>query len=392
MARARDRWPCRVPRGVSLAMSALLTPVLVGFLAVSVDTALLATGRNQLRTAADAGALAGAVNLIDQYNKYGTSSVSTQIASAQAQARAIGQSNKVLGQASVFLDNASNSASGDVVVGYVNPTTRAWTPPPLSALLMPNSVRVNGYRNANHSGDVALAFGKIYGFGSTSITNIQSTASAWAYSVKGFDGNKGSVHLLPIVLHKDNYNAMMAGTTTDEYSYNPLTNAVTSGSDGITESRLYPIKTGNPGNWGTINVGVSNNSTSTVADQIRYGITPAQMATYPNSKIELDTSLNPPSLTFDANPGISAGLKDDLESIIGDPVTIPIYDNSGDNGNNAWYRVVAFAPARVVDVNFQDGDKYVIVQPAIIRDASAIEGVPQSTWEKGGVIRMHLSQ
>src|SRR5262249_53388623 len=147
---------------------------------------------------------------------------------------------------------------------------------------------------------------------------------------------------------------------TDQYAYNPATNTVTPGTDGVYESVLYPVSSGNPGNWGTIKVGVDNNSTSTLGAQIRYGITPAQLATFPNGQIQLDPSTTPPSIIFNGNPGISAGIKDDLESIIGKPVSIPIYDQSDDNGNNAWYRVINFAALRILSVNFQGNPKYVI--------------------------------
>jgi hypothetical protein len=168
---------------------------------------------------------------------------------------------------------------------------------------------------------------------------------------------------------------------------------VTSGqSDGVHESVLYPVSSGSPGNWGTVKIGVSDNSTSTLGAQIRYGITPAQMATFPNSTIQLDTTQTPPSIQFDGNPGISAGLSDDLTSIIGKAVTIPIYDLNGANGNNAWYRVVEFAAVRVLDVNFQGNPKYVVIQPALVKDATAIAGSAQTNWTSGGVVRLHLSE
>ena len=123
-----------------------------------------------------------------------------------------------------------------------------------------------------------------------------------------------------------------------------------------------------------------------------YGITPAQLATFPNSTIRLDYGLTPPSITFGGNPGISAGIKDDLASIIGKPVTIPIYDTNGGNGNNAWYRVVQFASVRILSVNFQGNPKYVIVQPALQNDPSAIPGTPLTSWTSGGLVRVHLAR
>ncbi|MGE3819031.1 MAG: hypothetical protein AB7I30_06310 [Isosphaeraceae bacterium] len=167
---------------------------------------------------------------------------------------------------------------------------------------------------------------------------------------------------------------------------------MTSGADGVYESKLYPVASGSPGNWGTINVGVSNNSTSTLGAQIRNGVTPSQLATFPGGEIKLDTSLNPPSITFGGNPGISAGIKDDLISIIGKPVSIPIYDSNGGNGNNAWYRVVAFAPCRIVSVNFQGNPKFVIIQPAIVTDPTALIGGPQTSWTDGGKVVLRLTR
>jgi hypothetical protein len=108
--------------------------------------------------------------------------------------------------------------------------------------------------------------------------------------------------------------------------------------------------------------------------------------------IQLDTAQTPPSITFSGNPGISAGISSALQSIIGKPVTIPIYDTNGGNGNNAWYRVVAFASCRLLAVNFQGNPKYVIIQPALVTDGTAIAGTAQSSWKSGGLVVLHLSR
>jgi hypothetical protein len=173
---------------------------------------------------------------------------------------------------------------------------------------------------------------------------------------------------------------------------------VTKEQDGVPESLLYPVRSGNPGNWGTIKIGVSNNSTSTLGDQIRYGITPAQLAAFPGGKVSLDqtdTSAVPPTPyhSFDGNPGISAGIKDDLESIIGKPVTIPLYDQSGGNGNNAWFRVIAFVGVRIVNVDFQGNPKYVIVQPALVHDSTIIADQNNPLpFTSGGAVHLQLTK
>jgi hypothetical protein len=324
----------------------------------------------------------------------GALNLTTETANAMTRSQATGQANKVLGTAAVLFSNTANSATGDMVVGYFNPTTRAWSGPPLSNQTLTNAVMINATRASDHAGTVPTLFAGWFGFGGTKMT-VTSIAMAENYPIAGFKTvNNLSANLLPIVLDSVTYNAMIARTTQDQYTYNPATNTVTSGPDGIPESVLFPVGSGNPGNWGLVNIGVSNNSTSTIAAQIQYGITPAQLATFPNSTISLDNSLSPPSITFSGNPGIKAGIKSAVDAIIGNPVTIPIYDISGGNGNNAWFRVIAFAAVRVMASSFQGNPKYVIVQPSLVFDPTAIAGPlpPTPTWTSGGVVRATLAQ
>jgi hypothetical protein len=159
---------------------------------------------------------------------------------------------------------------------------------------------------------------------------------------------------------------------------------------------LYPIKADSAGNWGTINVGVKSNSTATLGDQIRNGITEAQAkAEFPDGGKMLDkvdASTNPPTPyhTFSGDPGISAGIKDDLASLIGKPVTIPVYDRQSGNGNNASYRVVAYAHARLLEVDFKGNPKYVIVQPAPPSDPN-VRDAAVTGWGNASSVTLHLS-
>lgn len=382
-------------RGVAAILFALLLPVIMGLLALSVDLSLIALARNQLSTAADAGALAGVVKLASENRTRGATDLTTEIAAANAQSKVFAETNSVLSVAPLLVANPGNTEGvGDVKVGYLNPADS--NSPLLTGAAYTtryNSVQVSLNRDKSHVGPVPTFFGRFLGVNGSNV-EVRSTATAQNYTIKGFSSVDGSanVNLLPIVLHKDNWKAMMDGTTHDDYAFNTATKTVTSGSDNIHESLIYPIQSGSPGNWGTIKVGVSNNSTSTLGDQIRYGITPEQLATFPSGKIALNTALNPPSYTFEGNPGISAGIKDDLTSIIGKPVIIPIYDENGGNGNNAWYRVIKFQGVRILSVNFQGNPKYVIVQPTLVIEPSAIPDQAMDNWTEGGLIRVHLSR
>lgn len=395
-------------RGIVAVMFGLLLPVFIGFVALAVDTAMVAVARSQLSTASDAAALAGAMQLADENRVRGATNLTTEISAANTQSVSFAQANKVLGASPVLSINTSNTTTGQIVVGYLDPNnsnSTLNTAATLSSLF--NSVQVTLYRDANHGGVVPTVFAQLMGFRGSSVT-VTSTATAQAYAISGFQA-KGSfnANLLPIVLDMTTWLKMMpsgfsfqymgntlygTGPTsgTDQYTYNTSTNTVTSGADGVYESLLYPVSSGSPGNWGTINVGVSNNSTSVLNSQILYGITPTQLATFPNSTIAL-SGTNPPSITFSGNPGISAGIKSSLNAIIGRPVVVPIYDTNGGNGNNAWYRVVAFQPARILSVSFQGNPKYVIIQPCLINNATAMSGSSQS-WSAGGQIQVYLSR
>jgi Flp pilus assembly protein TadG len=365
-------------RGNILALTAVLSPVLIGMMAFSADLAVISAARGQLRTSADAAALAGAQELATRQRLQMYPAASADVAAALGQAVAYAGRNNVLGVPSKLDSNPSNLDTGtqSVVAGYLARPYDATAPFQTSVGMIPyyNAVQVRAVRDATHGGAVPAFFSRLWGRRGTS---LQVTATAAAVGLSGFRAIDASTNanLLPIVLDKTTYAQMLRGNTTDEYTFNATTKTVTPGADGVTESRLYPVRSGYPGNWGTIKIGVANNSTQTLGQQIRYGVTPAQMATYPNGMIQPNPTTG--LIQFEGNPGISAGLKDDLASIIGKPVEIPIYDaaQSGGNGNNAIFTITAFAPVRLLKVTFRGKDKYVVIQPAgVPRDPTAVWG------------------
>lgn len=393
----------RKRRGKILVLTAALMPVLVGGVALTVDTGVLGVGRAQVRTASDAAALAGALELAAPARLMSNQvDMTTLIANAQSAATARGQSNAVLGQTPMI-------SEGDVTVGYFNPRALPFDPDyrqfitDTSRSSEFNSVEVTAARP-----QVPVFFGRIFGAKPGQVAAV-SRATIENLPVKW------SSNLLPIALDKTTYDAMVKGQTTDEYSFDPSHYDPDHGKesvtpnvpDGFKEARLYPVKNGDPGNFGTVKIGVNNNSTKDLSEQISKGITPTQMQnefpTTGNLLDKLDSSTNPPTPyhTFQGNTGISSGIEDQLMDIIGKPVTIPIYDQSGGNGDNAWYRVIEFGQVRILAVKLTGGDKYVIIQPAPGSDPGAVAETDPSRfprdwssrgWTSGGVIRLHLSQ
>jgi len=79
-------------------------------------------------------------------------------------------------------------------------------------------------------------------------------------------------------------------------------------------------------------------------------------------------------LTLNGDTGISAGIKDELFSIIGKKRIIPIYSSVAGNGNNAMYTIVRLEGIRILDVKLtgSKNEKRVIIQPAKMVARNAI--------------------
>ena len=372
---------CGSQSGMILVFMAFFLIVLMGFMALAVDIGVIATTQAQLKTVADSAALAGARQLAsDRRISTTITNLSPEINAAITQAIAAGNANKVMGSPATLTSSSIN-------IGYLptvnpNPSTPLNSTNPLNF----NSVQVTA------SATVPALFSAMFR-SNGSVISATSTATIELDQINGFNtSNNGSPSILPIVMDQVAYNNMMNNTGGDSYSFDPTSfspgssTGVSTIPDGVAESVLYPVANGLAGNWGTINFGVSNNSTSTLSAQIANGITPAQMVA------EFPSGFSLPHV-FSANPGISAGIKSSLQSIVGQAVTVPVYDSSGGNGNNAWYNVVAVASVRIVAVNMTGSDKYVIVQPAMSQDSTALPATSNTnSWSQGGVVFLRLSR
>ena len=372
-------------RGTILVLLALLVVCLLGFTALAVDLGMIATAQAQLKTVTDAAALAGARQLASDRR---VSSVpiypDIEIAAAINKAMSTGNANSVLAQAAAL-------TSTNIVVGYIN------TSPANPSVPIDQNPSNNNYNSVQVTASITVPafFASIFRSTGSTVT-VSSTATVGLYAI-GY-----TTSILPITMDTTAY-GLMIGTLAgggDKYSFTaanynpPASNGVSLGADKSLESVAYPVVAGLEGNWGTINFGVSNNSTAILGSQIRNGMTSAQMnAAGFSAGTDLPLETGSTTYKFSANPGISAGIKDDLTSIIGKPVAIPIYYNSGGKGNNAWYEIKFFAPARIVAVNMTGNDKYVIVQPASISDLSF---TPDTThlnpWSEGGVVFVLLTR
>jgi Flp pilus assembly protein TadG len=341
-------------RGSVLGLTAVLMIVLIAFLAMAIDIGYLYTMRAELQRAADSAAIAATWELIDKNGKSGTETADSLTTSAQSKAVQFAALNKV-GNA------APGLAGSDVVVGYMSDPSDPTCP--LIATpsgLLPNAVQVRVQRTGDQNGQVPLFFARAIGASQQSLT-AQGTA-AFVNTFSGFkapaDGS--NLNILPFALDLDTWNSLSASGT-DSWSYDSGTGTVTAGGDGVKEVNLYPQGTGMPGNRGTVDLGSSNNSTADIARQIRSGISASDLS-YLGGSIQFNSS---GELYLNGDTGISAGVKDDLVSVIGKPNIIPIFNKVVGPGNNATYTIVKFVGVRVMDVKLTGSmaSKAVMIQP-----------------------------
>lgn len=74
-----------------------------------------------------------------------------------------------------------------------------------------------------------------------------------------------TIGILPIALDLPSWEDAVNGLSDDDYDFS---GSVSNGSDGVSETNLYPKGTGAPGNRGTVDIGGANNSTADLSRQI----------------------------------------------------------------------------------------------------------------------------
>ena len=359
-------------RGAVLVFSLFIIIVFMGMVALAIDLGYLMITRAEAQRTADAAAMAAAWELIDEGALYGMPEANA-IAAARNKANEYGLYNPLAAQATNIDPNFGNTPTGDVVVG---------TLPTLTAEEMTfadptsfNAVQVRARRTSSHHQEIALFFAPILGIHSAGM-QAEATAALLrnigGFKLEGPDSK--NLDILPFALDEQTWEDLLARRTSDDWSWDPDTNSIRSGGDGIYEVNLYPQGTGSPGNRGTVDIGPSNNSTKDIARQILEGVSHGDLE-HLGGKLEFDQH---GKLMLNGDTGISAGVKDELASIKGQPRIIPIFRKVEGPGNNAMYTIVKFVGVRILDVKLTGSmnSKRVIVQPAIVLTHGAIPAPP----------------
>jgi hypothetical protein len=355
-------------------LAAILMTTLVGMLAFSVDIGYLASSKAELRRTADAAALAACWQMYDSAVA-GENSAQTST-SVRNTAVSLASINRVCNDAPEL---ETYGESSDVREGYLE-SLQSTSVLSTSSLNPYRAVSVRIRKTEDMNGKVPFFFAPVLGHTGREIT-VTATA-AFSTQIKGFKkppacGN-ANLAVLPFALDLQTWNSLLSGGGSDGYRFMPSSGSVTSGTDGIREVNLFPQGTDSPGNRGTVDIGGSNNSTSDIARQIVYGISSEDLDDL-GKPLQLDSD---GVMTLNGDTGISAGVKDELASIIGQTRIIPIFSSVTGNGNNATYTIVRWVGVRImaVDLTGSMSSKMVMVQPAPVLIRNAVAGDASRTW------------
>jgi len=355
----KNRKRRRSRAGNVLVWTVLWMMAMFAVIAFAVDLGYIYTVRAEMQRTADSASLAGAWKLCDE------DPLSADADPFEAADLACLAADEYAGRNPVG-GAAPSLAYDDVEVGYLQSDGTINGVP--SAYI---AVRTNVRRTSQHNGEVPLFFARLLGKNS-SAQQTEATA-VFMNNIGGFQTPSSGENLciLPFALDKETWdNMLLYAVGTDDWTWNEETGEVAAGGDGVLEVNLFPQGTGSPGNRGTVDIGSNNNSTNDIARQILYGVSPEDLAHHGGS-LEFDDN---GELMLNGDTGISAGMKDELASIIGEPRIIPIFSTVSGPGNNAWYTIVQFAGIRIMDVKLTGkmSSKRVIIQPAKITCKGAI--------------------
>ncbi len=356
-------------RGVVVVLAVFFLAILLSFMSFAVDFGYLVNAKAELQRAADASAMSACW----QYaNGLSFGSHQTAAANGYQEARTTAAVNEVC-------NSGLELSSNNVTWGRLNNFADRSETMDTSDSDIFNAVEVTVSRNNVANGQVPLFFAKIFG-----LTGVDVEASATAAVVRDIGGfatpsDGSNLHIMPFAVKRQHWESLQSGGGSDNWTWDPVNKTVTPGGDGINELDIYPHNTGSSGNSGTVDIGSNNNSTADLSRQITDGISPSDMAHHGGS-LELDCN---GELDLNGDTGISAGIKDELAAIIGEPRTVPIYKKVTGPGNNAQYTIVKWVGVRVMEVKLTGSKKQkrLMIQPAPIIVTGVIPSVVVGTSE-----------
>jgi hypothetical protein len=306
----------RKRRGVVVVLVAVLMISLMGMIAFALDYGYLLKVRTDLQRAADTAALAALQDLVP------LSDGTQDLHAVSATIRAYAVDNTQPGF--TVLDS-------DIQIGRYDPATIYSSVTLLETGIL-DTIRVTLRRDAQANSPVPLFFAPILGIRDS---GVAATATAVLQKVTML---KPGDSIIPICIPLEVWQTQNPGDLWSVYG---------DGKIAAPDGREVP------GNWGTVDIGSTNNSTSDIVDQILNGLHQSHLDhLYADHRIPDNTHIDSQGpMWVNADTGISSGLKSAVREVHGQKRLMPIYDRLGGDpaGQNAEFRVVAWGVVTVID-------------------------------------------
>jgi hypothetical protein len=329
--------------GTIAVAAAILMPVFIGMLAFGIDCGYLLKERSGLQRAADAAVLAAVRDLVpDDFGDQDLDKVRATI-------RQFAASNVTnIGNFTVL--------DSDIEIGRYDPET-IYSGVTLLDDGVLDTVRVKLRRDSAANSPVSLFFTGIFGIVDS---DVSATATAVLQKASILEPGAG---VLPFSIPQAPWDATSLGESWSVYGDGRMLD----GSGDLI-----------PGNWGTLNLSTSANSTATINDQVLNGLQQVHLdGLYSEDRIPHSTHIDS-TQDFNANgdQGLSGGIKQSIQEIHGETRLIPIYDAVTAQGSILEFHVTGWAVCRVVDSSWH-GQQNTYVE---IRKSFTYDGVlkPQS--------------
>jgi Flp pilus assembly protein TadG len=387
----RHQSPRKYRRGAIAPLTAVLLIPLLGMIAFAVDMGWITHSQNELQSAADAAALAGAAQLPGNWASYYmiTQNGQTPLQQAAAQSALLTAAEK---SASSYAKMYAgyNRAGGvdsltlldsDIEFGFTDASGN-YTPAP-TYTGYPNTIKVTLRRDSTANGSLGLFFARVLGMDTV---DLKATAAATIYTanVNGFQTSNSAAmaRILPMTYDVNHWNNFIAtGQSPDGTS--------TTDSNGNPTLAVYPsIKF--TGNFGQLSLDQGNDGASTISGWLNNGVSTSDIQQEKSAGLlplsSHDSSLPP---DWKGNPGLKESTIHTASQNVGTiyllPLFKPVNDGSIDPslyqagiglGSNYYYTIVQFVAIQIVSAD----DGSIIVEPVsgIYADA-VLNGVMVAT-------------
>ncbi|WP_419188067.1 pilus assembly protein TadG-related protein [Stieleria bergensis] len=328
--------PGQARKGAIAATTALLLIPIAGMLAFAVDYGYVLRERSELQRMADAAALAAVQELVPKAD------LSQDLAATRAAVRQYVQMNLTDFDAFTVLDE-------DIEIGRFDPAT-VFTNLTIVNDGVADTVRVTLRRDTATNPGVPMFFARVLGMDSS---DVVVTATAVLQKARYLPPGSS---VLPFSVPESHWNGLPEGHVWSIYG------------DGHLEDGAGNMI---PGNWGTVDIGISNNSTRDLSDQIRGGLYQDDLdALNGESRIPTDEYIDG-DLDFYVNgdTGLSGGMRHAVADVHGQTRLIPIYDDLAGHGGGTEFRIVDWGVVQVVNSEFRgNGRTFVEIKKTYLYD------------------------